>query len=167
MTLSPGIKQELDFHIQVAFGDSSFVQQTKWATPDWTVINFLNKEVASFYNIVEREIKFGNKVLKVAGINSVITSEKYRGKGFATYMLQETQHFLFNELHSDAGLLLCADSLVPFYERMNWYKVDCPVYIDQPDGKRLWQANTMMLFKGTKERSPSEIDLKGRHPKLI
>jgi len=159
--LSSEIKQQLDFYIQAAFGKSRFVQKTKWAIPHWNIIHFSNREIFSFYNVVERSVRFDNLFLKVAGINSVITPEKHSGKGFATHTLQQTKDFLFNDLNCDAGLLLCADSLVPFYERLNWRKVVCPVYVDQPDGKLLWPANTMILFKEPEEVNPTEIDLNG------
>lgn len=159
--LSPETRERLDSYIHAEFGHIPIVNETKWATPDWTIINFIDNEIAAFYNIVQRHIVFDNKILKGAGINNVITPAKFRGKGLATSTLRETEAFLFDELGADIGVLLCADNLVPFYKRLDWYKVDCPVYFDQPDGKKLWQANTMLLSVNSEKPEPDKIDLRG------
>jgi hypothetical protein len=61
----------------------------------------------------------------------------------------------------ECGLLLCADSLVPFYEKMGWTKADAQVMYDQPSGKKSWVANCMLL--DTQRRFPEtrQIDLCG------
>jgi predicted acetyltransferase len=159
--LSPEVKERLVFNIHTEFGHIPIVNETKWAEPGWTIINFKDGEIATFYNIVEREILLDNNMLKCAGINNVITPEKYRGKGLATATLTETESFLFEDLGSDIGILLCADHLVPFYKRLGWYKVNCPVYFDQPGGRKLWQANTMLLTRKAEKVNPGEIDLQG------
>ena len=64
------------------------------------------------------------------------------------------------ELKSELGVLLCADEHIPFYKRLNWYKINCPVHFDQSNGKKLWEANTMLLTKKDKW-NPKEIDLQG------
>jgi hypothetical protein len=158
--LAAETRERLEFYIQLEFGHIPIVNETKWAVPDWTIINFIGDEIATFYNVVQREILVDDKILKGAGINNVITPGKFRGEGLATTTLSESENFLFDELDSDIGVLLCADSLVPFYERLNWYKINCPVYFDQPDGKKLWKANTMLLNRGAKFE-PGKIDLQG------
>ena len=159
--ISPEIKEHLNFYILKEFGHIPIVTETKWAMADWTIINFEGGEIATFYNVVERDIRFDNKILKGAGLNNVITPEKFRGKGLATNTLSETESFLFEDLRADIGVLLCADSLIPFYNRLGWHKVSCPVYFDQPGEKKLWQANTMVLSRKSEKLNPGEIDLQG------
>ena len=161
LNLPAAIKQQMDFYIRSEFGHIPIVKETKWSAPDWTVINFIDDDIATFYNIVERTVLFDNKTYSCAGINNVITPEKYRGKGLASNTLSETETFLFHDLKVDIGILLCADNLVPFYERLKWYKINCPVYFDQPDGKKRWQANTMLLNGNSGKPEPGEIDLQG------
>lgn len=154
------IKDELNSYIDFEFGDIPIVQETAWATPDWTIIHFEDDEIASFYNIIERNIFIDDEEFKVAGINNVITPEAFRGKGYASKILKDTENLIFDELNCELGVLLCADELIPFYERLNWYKVECPVYFNQPDGKKLWNANVMLLSKKNKIE-PNHIDLNG------
>lgn len=101
-----------------------------------------------------------NNEITIAGINNVITPKQFRGKGYATKLLRETENLIFNDLGSELGILLCADELIPFYERLKWYKVDCPVYFEQSDGENLWEANTMLLTPN-KKIVPKQIKLNG------
>ena len=153
-------KRQLESFIDDEFGHIPIVKETEWAKPDWTIILYQNNEIATFYNIVERKIIVDENELKMAGINNVITPKKFRGNGFASKVLRETEDFIFNKLNSELGVLLCADALISFYERLNWHKVDCPVYYEQSNGKELWNANTMLLTKKEKP-NPKKIDLNG------
>ena len=157
--LKTEIKNHLGSIIEGEFGHIPIVKETSWSIPDWTIIYYFDNEVATFYNVVVREISIDEKYFKAAGINNVITPEKFRGKGFSTKTLSET-NYLLKELNLDLGLLLCADDLVMFYKRLGWYKVGCPVYFDQPTGKKVWSANTMLLTNGT-ILHPKKIDLNG------
>lgn len=154
------VKRQLDYYSDLEFGHIPIVKETAWASPDWTIINYFENEVASFYNIILREVSIDNLKLNVAGINNVLTPGKYRGKGYSTKTLKETETFIFDELKVDLGLLFCADDLVPFYQRLGWFMVDCPVYFDQPGGKKVWTVNTMLLTRGL-VLTPEIIDLNG------
>lgn len=153
-------KLMLKSFIDDEFGHIPIVRETQWAKPDWTIISYANHEIATFYNIVERTILVDNNKMKIAGINNVITPKKFRGNGYASKILAEADKFIFDDLKSDLGVLLCADTLIPFYSRLGWYNVKCPVYFEQSDGKKLWEANTMLLTKNEK-LNPKRIDLNG------
>ena len=158
--LTTQTKEQLDTIIEGEFGQIPIVKETSWALPDWTIINYNHSEIAAFYNVVVREISIDEQHFKAAGINNVITTKKFRGKGLSTKTLSETKTYLFEDLNLDLGLLLCADDLVPFYNRLGWYKIDCPVFFDQPTGKKVWTANTMLLTNRN-ILYPQKIDLNG------
>lgn len=154
------IKSKLENFVEGEFGHIPIVKKTEWAKPDWTIILYHNNEIAAFYNIIEREILIDGTNVKIAGINNVITPKEFRGNGYASKVLRKTEALIFEDLKSELSILLCADNLIPFYKRLNWYKVDCPVYFNQADGKKLWKANTMLLTKKDK-LNPKKIDLNG------
>ena len=158
--LSGQIRNELNSYIKNEFGHIPIVHEITWATPNWTIINYAENQIAAFYNIVERQIIIDGIKYKAAGINNVITPNKFRGKGFASGTLKETESFIFGNLNCALGLLLCADALIPFYEKLHWYKVDCQVYFNQPGGQKVWQGNTMLHSKQEK-LNPEEINLNG------
>lgn len=73
--------------------------------------------------------------IKIAGINNVITPKAYRGEGFASKMLSETLDFILGDLKSELGVLLCADNLIPFHQRLHRYKGNCPVIVKKEYGQ--------------------------------
>jgi predicted acetyltransferase len=154
------LKKQLNSLIDSEFGIFEIVTETEWATPDWTVMYFENDNIASFYNIIERKVYIDGTVFRAAGINNLITPSEFRGRGFAKKVLSETEEFIFEKLSCELGLLLCADSLISFYKKLNWYVVKCPVYFRQSDGLKIWKANTMLLHRG-KALNPVNIDLNG------
>ncbi len=153
-------KELLNYYTNLEFGHIPIVQEFEWAQPDWSILGFENDELVSFFNIVEREVYFNNVPIQVAGINNVITPVQYRGHGYSTHLLRSTEDFIFKELNCQAGLLLCADVLIPFYEKFNWYTVHCPVHFAQSDGDKIWKANTMIKTKD-KRLLPETIHLNG------
>jgi len=158
--LRDSVKKDLDKIVESEFGHIPIVKSIKWATPDWTIIFYQENEIATFCNIVERTVLVDDKPFLVSGINNLITPHKFRGHGLATHIMKETENFLFNELKSELGLLLCADNLIPFYERLDWKKVNCPVYFSQPTGIQTWKANTML--RTMKDiLTPNQINLNG------
>ncbi len=153
-------KNALNSFIDNEFGHIPIVNETEWATPDWTIVYYKNDLIATFYNIIEREITVDGKIYKIGGINNVITPKEFRGKGYASKTLKNTEKLIFDELKCAFGVLLCADNLIPFYEKLNWYKVKCPVYFEQSSGQKLWGANIMLLTKNEK-LNPAKIELNG------
>jgi predicted GNAT family N-acyltransferase len=159
--LSTITKGVLDHYIQAEFGHIPIVQETAWARPDWTILyTTADGTIVTFLNIIERTVLIDGALVKIAGINNVITPPPFRGKGFSSEALTNTTNFLFNELKAAHGLLLCADAMIPFYERLGWYTVNSTVYIDQPSGQQQWTANTMLLSPH-QPIAPAVIDLLG------
>ncbi|WP_315817492.1 GNAT family N-acetyltransferase [Paraflavitalea speifideaquila] len=159
-SLSPAIKETLHNYIQAEFGHIPIVQETTWAIPDWTILHTENDTIVTFFNIIERQVLLDGIPSKIAGVNNVITPPAFRGKGYSSQALTQTTSFLFDELKSEHALLLCADAMIPFYNRLGWYTVNSTVYIEQPSGRKLWTANTMLLSPD-KTISPAAIDLQG------
>ncbi|MEO5563829.1 MAG: GNAT family N-acetyltransferase [Chitinophagaceae bacterium] len=153
-------RSTLKQYVTEEFGHIPLVSSTQWADPDWTIIYYHKNEIACFYNILEREIIVDGQAKQCAGINNVITLKPFRGKGFASKMLKETEGFIFTELKKDLGLLLCADSLLPYYSKLGWYKIDCPVVYNQGNTSILWIANTMIITPGAIIK-PDQINLNG------
>ncbi len=158
--LAQETKNKLNDYIAAEFGHIPFVAETEWASPDWTIISYVNGEIAAFYNIVERSVFVDSVERKVGGVNNVISLQEYRGQGIMSKMLQGLGDLIFENLGCEMGLLLCADDLIAYYEKFAWYSTSCPVYFEQSSGKKLWGARTMLLSRQTRFE-PNLIDLNG------
>ncbi|MEM7357309.1 MAG: GNAT family N-acetyltransferase, partial [Acidobacteriota bacterium] len=143
------------------FGRVPIVRQTAWAMPDWSFQSVVDGELACFYNLVLREARFDGQPVPLAGVNNLITLPLFRGLGLASRLLEETEAQWFDRLAARCGLLLCADSLLPFYSKLGWQRVESEVRFEQPGGQRVWMVNCMVLTPDRSEVEPAKIDLCG------
>jgi GNAT superfamily N-acetyltransferase len=154
-------REQLEGIAEKEFGHIPLVQQTQWAQPDWTYLGYHEASLAAFHNIVERAVEVDGLVTRVAGLNNMITLPHCRGRGLASELLRQTQPRWFTELGAEIGMLLCADALVPFYEKLGWVRVEVPVIFEQSDGPRRWAANCMVLGVSAKGMPRTEVNLRG------
>jgi aminoglycoside 2'-N-acetyltransferase I len=154
-------RQQLAAAADAEFAQFALVRETQWASPDWSHLAFEGEALAAFYNLVERTVNSDGAPVRVAGLNNLVTLPAHRGRGLGSRLLRETQAQWFDSLGAEAGLLLCADALVPFYSRLNWQKVDARVTYAQPGGSQVWAANCMLLDPRRKMAATREIDLCG------
>ncbi|WP_202845202.1 GNAT family N-acetyltransferase [Luteimonas saliphila] len=155
-------REQLRLLASEAFDQFAIVRETRWAAPDWT---FLGKAddggLACFYHLVERAVRIDGQPVAVAGLNNLITTRAYRGRGLASELLAASERAWFSSLDARCGLLLCAEALVPFYQRLGWQRVRSEVRFEQPAGVRTWTAECMMLDPTRAAIDPTVIDLCG------
>jgi hypothetical protein len=143
------------------FNQYPLVRETHWAQPEWCYRGFVDQKLVVFYNLVLRSVRIDGTAVRVAGLNNMITLAAHRGGGHASRLLRETQANWREKFDVEGGLLLCADTLVPFYAKRGWVRTDAQVMYDQPSGKKSWAANCMLL--DTQQQFPDlrQIDLCG------
>ena len=154
-------RDQIDQAAAAEFEQYALVRETHWAGPDWSFLGFENGELVTFFNLIERVVRIDDAAVRVAGLNNVVTLPAHRGRGLASRLLGETQAQWFDELGAEAGLLLCAEVLVPFYARLGWRRIACPVVYAQPGGQRVWSANCMLLDSNGHTLANRRIDLCG------
>jgi len=137
-------------------------REPRSAAPDWTFLGIADDgELACFYHLVERMVRIDGQPVAVAGLNNLVTTDAYRGRGLASDLLATTEREWFSTLGACHGLLLCADALLPFYRRLGWQRVSSGVRFDQPGGARTWTAECMLLDPSRTAIDPRDIDLCG------
>ncbi|MCB0356741.1 MAG: GNAT family N-acetyltransferase [Bdellovibrionales bacterium] len=143
------------------WGHIPAVRNRQWATPNWTIALLGNdNSLIGFLNIIERELLFDDQEIDASGINNVIVFNPYRGLGYGEVLMQRAQEFFTEELKSDIGLLLCADEVSGFYEKLGWKKFKGPLLYDQPNEKLEWHQN-VYLFSSKVKLDFEKIDLCG------
>lgn len=154
-------RQQLEQLVEAEFGHIDFVSQISWAQADYSVRKLEDDQLVCFYNIVKRTVSIDGEKQIAMGISNVITPSEHRGKRYAFELLKSTQEQMLKKIGASLGLLLCAEAMVPFYRRLGWKVVDCPVYYTQRDSITLWQAKTMLLIPNKEIGEPREIHLNG------
>jgi GNAT superfamily N-acetyltransferase len=159
--LSSEFRDEIEGIAEREFGHVPLVMETEWAVPDWTYLGYQGSSLVVFHNVIVRAVEIDGVITRAAGLNNMITLPAFRGRGFASELLTLTQPRWFTELDAEIGLLLCADALVSFYERLGWARVEVPVVIEQPGGPREWAANCMVLGVAERNMPRREVNLRG------
>ena len=159
--MNPILKEKLQQAPFEEWGHLSFIRDTYWSTPTWSlVIHSSADDFLCFVNIVERIALFDQKKVRVGGINNLMTKRDCRGQGYGACLMEGAHHFMKESLKVDSGLLLCADDVSGFYEKLGWEKFSGKLYFNQPQDKVLWHQNTY-LFPFDLKTQGHQIDLCG------
>ncbi len=94
-------------------------------------------------------------------LGSVMTARDHQGKGVATTTVTAADDIIMNSLKADLGVLVCKASLLPFYQRLGWRRMPNTVVVEQPDGKKHWPYEAMLLLGENKASMPDKLDLCG------
>lgn len=160
-SLRQDVKASLQRLAKEEFGNIPIVANTEWSLPNWSLITFSDNEVSAFVNIVERTVHIDKKAYDAAGINNLIVNKKYRGRGLGKLIMLEAQQFILETLSCQIGILLCADNLVSFYEKLNWHLVDSHVSYKQQNTTLRWEARTMLFDPNSIVESFDHLHLNG------
>jgi len=118
---------------------------TPWGEKKWRVLVWHGDELVSHVGILEREVRAGERPVRVAGLYTVMTAPEWRGKGMASDALRVAADYMRSELRAEFGLLLCPDAMLPFYGALGWRQVKDAVVFDQPSGRTDSALNAMYL----------------------
>jgi predicted N-acetyltransferase YhbS len=99
----------------------TFSKTRAWhgSAPAWSVVLFDGGRVVGHVGIVERTILAGDKPLRVAGIQNVITLPECRGLGYGKLIMDESMKEA-GRRNSDAGILFCVPELEKLYVKCGW-----------------------------------------------
>jgi GNAT superfamily N-acetyltransferase len=159
--LGSELRDLIDQAAWAEFEQYAIVRETQWAEPEWSFLGFEDGALVAYFNLVERVVRIDDRPVRVAGLNNMVTLRAHRGKGHASRLLRQAQPRWSSELGAEAGLLLCADALVPFYSRLGWRRLLVPVVYRQPGEERVWSANCMLLEFGNEFVANRRVDLCG------
>lgn len=139
----------------------TFRSSLKLSRPQW--YGFLSHEGrwVSMLEIVHRPAKVGVEDVRLGLVGAVATLPQARGKGYASVLLRESVGFIGDRLKCDFAWLMCAEDLVPFYERLGWQRVQGPFYFHQPGGRVQGELAAMAFACQGRPWPEGELDLCG------
>jgi len=136
-------QQELKNHVDREFGSVPIVLEHVWADPTWAFMGFVDDQLVSFLNIVDRQVLADGEAKHFFGLNNVITDPQHRGQGYSTLLNRNAIEFMSESDPNACGFLFCADDLISFYSNFGWKRFDGEVTVSQPSGDKRWQSNAM------------------------
>jgi predicted acetyltransferase len=139
----------------------SFLNGTKWAPADWTVMVWEDQDLVTNVHIVERTVKVGDQKVRLGGIGNVATKVEWRKRGYARSALSTAQQFLHDPLKVDFGMMIATEQMVPRYLKLGWSVAARSMLIDQPDGRTTLNYPVMTLPICRQDWPEGDIDLCG------
>ncbi len=129
------------------FGNIPIVREHVWAKADWCIWALRNEAILGSVSLVTRTACFDEKSVAVVGINNLIIEPSARKMGIGKILMNKAIEFCFEKLKAEAIVLFCADDLVGYYQQLGFTKVVCPVWIEQPKGRKTWSSNCLVNSK--------------------
>jgi len=133
----------------------------QWARVDWHVLVWEGDEIVSHVEIVERTATVGGRPVRLGGIGGVATLKAFRRRGLAEAALKVAVDYMRQVLAVDFGLLICAETMLPYYGKFGWKLVARQMWIGQPQGRVLYDALIMVLPLCSLDWPAGGIDLCG------
>lgn len=141
--LPASLQQELKFRVDREFGSVSIVRDHVWAEPTWVLMGFIEDQLVSFLNIVDRQVLADGEPVHFLGLNNVITEPEHRGHGYSSQLNRIALDFMLEIDPNACAFLFCADDLISFYSQLGWKKFEGKVTVSQPAGDKIWPSNAM------------------------
>lgn len=92
------------------------------------------QRIASFIGFLYRQIRIDEVDTNVAGLGYGATSQQYEREGCLRRLVQEAKEYFRRAQEATVIVITCLDTLVPFYTRDGWHRVEGEVKIGQPGG---------------------------------
>ncbi len=145
---------------------SKFSARRAWngVAPEFTVAYRPEYDALGHIGIVFRDIRSGDRVVKIAGIQSLAVDAQMRGTGLS-HRLESVAMEEAARRGGRFGLLFCVPELERFYAGLGWKTTHANVVMEDADGKKvpLTAKNIAMTKDLVGEAFPSgDIDLQGR-----
>ncbi|MEV0647257.1 GNAT family N-acetyltransferase [Phytomonospora sp. NPDC050363] len=116
-----------------------------WADKDLHFVVRSEGRLAAHAGLVVLPMTVGRERFDVAGLGTVIVSEKMRGHGLARMAVAAAVDHARDVLGVPFGLLFCLDSRVGLYRRLGWRLVEGDVTVGQPGGEVVMGIRTMWI----------------------
>jgi predicted acetyltransferase len=139
----------------------NFLNGTKWAPADWTVMVWEDDDLVTNVHIVERTVKVGDQAVRLGGIGNVATKVEWRKRGYARSALDTAQNFLRAPLNVDFGMMIATEPMISRYEKLGWSLAAHSMLVEQPDGKMMLNYPVMILPVCRQGWPKGEIDICG------
>ena len=119
----------------------------EWATPTWCVcVQAPDGVLASFIGVVFRQAVCDDAPVRIGGIGGVMTHPALRGRGFAGLGMRRAVEFFHAQEDVDFGLLVCADGMRSYYQRLGWQEFAGVTHVLQHGQPSVFTYNHVMTI---------------------
>jgi aminoglycoside 2'-N-acetyltransferase I len=135
----------------------------EWSPAEWGIqVRDEGDDLVAYAGLVIRDGSHDGRPARIGGVGGVKTHPDHRRHGYAAEAMRSAHQFFSTADEVDFGLLVCEDSLIPYYGRLGWLLFDGDLLTQQATGKVKFTFNRVMVNPVTR-RAPDAgvIDLNG------
>lgn len=132
-----------------------------WAQPAIHVIGWLEGCPVSHAGILPRAVMAGGKSLRVGGIGSVCTHPDHLRRGYAHRLMEAAHRHIRQANLAEFAMLFCAQKTTSLYQEFGYQVVESPLWMEQPNSRRLFDSPKMVLPLADFPWPDGEIDIQG------
>lgn len=159
-------RQALDQMIHLSFAAEwgplpEGAEHIDWAQPQIHMIGWQEGRPVSHVGILWRTVSVQGQALRVGGIGSVCTHPDFLRRGYAHRLMGTAHDFMVREKRCEFAMLFCAQRTVSLYQDLGYAVIDSPLWMDQPNGRRLFDSPKMVLPLTNLSWPEGEIDIQG------
>jgi aminoglycoside 2'-N-acetyltransferase I len=135
-----------------------------WSKPELSVVVRIQEDgdILGHAGVLTRDGLLDGERVLIGGIGGVQTHPEFRHRGLGRAVMTRAADLLRDEFSVAFSLLVCPDEAREFYRRLGWIDFDGTLWIEQPDGRKEFSGNNVMVLSG-RRRAPRSgtIDLLG------
>lgn len=90
--------------------------------PSWSLYSEENNRIISHIGVVDRNIRVGDKVVRVAGMQNIFILPEFRGQGLFDVLMKEAMDKAA-DYGFDYGFLFCIPEIEKIYRQCGWFKL--------------------------------------------
>jgi nodulation protein A len=163
--ISPELNRAIDVLDHLAFSSVDHhdpaLDGIEWASHEWNGLGHIGGELVSQLCLLKREITVGQERVWVAGIGGVATHPHWQRHGLASQLMRAAADFIRHEMDVNFGLLICSETIRPFYEGLGWLMVADTLNFVQNNQPGTLKTCVMILKISADPFPQGVIDLRG------
>ena len=121
--IGPELDKKIKDSLCLCFPDDrvAFSLSRGWhnSFPAWSLYSEESNRIISHVGVIDRNIRIGDQMVRVAGMQNIFVLPEFRGKGLCDALMKEVTKRA-GELGYDYGLLFCIPVIEKVYEQCGW-----------------------------------------------
>ena len=136
--------------------------QLQWRPTEKHLLLFQDREMVCHLGLLRHSVEVGGTPIPVVGFGGLLVRKECRGRGYAHAVIERAESIARDEMAANFVVFFCRPALRTLYEGMGWKEVVDPVWIEQPQGRVLMPAVSMVKSLGPESWPNGEVQLCSR-----
>src|SRR5260370_5357091 len=136
--------------------------QLQWRPTERNLCLFEEGKRAGHLGLLRHTVEVRGVSISIAGFGALLVRKACRGRGYAHAVMQRAESIARDKMGVNFVVFFCRPALQKLYENMGWKEISDPVWIEQPQGRVLMPAVSMVKSLSSESWPEGEVQLCSR-----